>query len=563
MSRFFRPSMLVILSAGLALVAAYLVLWPRASDQAQPLPVKAPDQEIVWLSHATNIRDWERFVTAMRRAKTAGMELIVDESKAFPEETTEVPEVTLAVKGKKGRLLFRWYKLTGELTRSDWVVALMKRNPPPLAIIGGNTSESAITLARKLQEHCKGPDRPLFFITQATSVTDTSDPSQERPLPLVRIYPDRTFRFCFTNQQMANAVTDFVWNRDNLLPASEPLRVVSQFLWGQDLLPPADDCLRPDTDPAYLPIWKDDPYSKDLATHFIRSLKYQAARSTALDCSWILGSRATGGVPIDLAGVRRGQFRMAEEYPIWWQLIAYSVGSFSRPNQVEEESANRLLEVLARRPDQLRPLLVLSATTQPARRFLRALRKNAPVTARRFVVVTGDSMDFNKVYRDRNLTWPVLDLPLKLVFFCHRNPADRRAGFREEAEVDGYNPNEGSPTSGTEDLLLYIDIMETLVKAAYPEDRLLESAAELADNLHRVRWKNGRLLFNALGDRHGGTGEHVVYLRPPLLIQGRVAPKAEIEIWSRTPVVADQPEKSWVLKRYLTVFYDGVTGEGR
>jgi hypothetical protein len=561
MYRLFRPAALVFLSAGLALVALALVLWPREGDLAQPLPVARGDREIVWLSPATNIRDWERFVTAVRRARPDHLELEVDEGKAFPGETTEVPELRVGVKGKQGRLLFRWYKLTGDLKTSDWVTALMQRDPPPLAIIGGSNSESGLELARQLKDKCHGPARPLFLITQATSDRDTSDPAE--PL-LVDIYPRRTFRFCFTNRQMATAVTDFVWNRDNLLPASDPFRQVSLFLWTEDRLPPADDCLRPDGDPAYMAIWKDDPYSWDLADYFLSAVRLKAVRTSALDFAWVSGFAGAGGVPIEMAGVRRGQFRMAESMP-WRRLIFHSVGSFSRPNPAEEATANELLAKLAeaKGPDQLRPLLVLPATSQPCRRFLRALRKNAPGTARRFTVVTGDSIAFNTIYRDRNLTWPIQELPLKLVFFCHRNPVAKEVGFREEDKPGDTSPDGGSPTTGTEDLLLFIDIVETVVKASYQGPRLLGGPSELAANLHKARWKNGRILFNADGNRRGGTGEHVVYLRPPPVVAGRVAPRSEIEIWSRIRPVEDQRTKSWILTRYLTVAYDGAAGEER
>jgi hypothetical protein len=570
MNRLLRPSLLVFVSAGLALVAGALMLWPRDLDRAQPLPVTKGDCEIVWLNYATNSAAWERFVAAVRRARPGALHLEVDDSKAFPNETTEVPELKVGVRGKQGRLLFRWYKLTGDLKTSDWVAALMQRDPPPLAVIGGSNSESGLELARQLQDKCHGPDRPLYLITQATSdkdtSKDTSDPSE--PL-LISIYPERTFRFCFTNRQMAVAVTDFVWNRDNLLRASDPLRQVNQFLWGDERLPPADDCLRPDGDPAYMAIWNDDPYSKDLADHFIAALRVQAVRTTALDFAWVSGFAGAGGVPIDMAGVRRGQFRMAQSLP-WQKHIFHSVGGFNRPNQAEEDVADSLLLELAKYreahngQDQLRPLLVLPATSQPCRRFLRALRINAPVVARRFTVVTGDSIEFNKIYRDRNLTWPIQEVPLKLVFFCHRNPVDRDVGFREEDAPDaGSDYDQGSSTTGTEDLLLYIDIVETVVKGCYQGPRLLRNATELAANLHEIRWKNSRTLFGPEGNRHGGTGEHVVYLRPPQLVNGRVAPRAEIEVWSRSPPEEGTRRKPWALQRFLTVTYNGPSGEGR
>jgi hypothetical protein len=517
------------------------------------------EQEIAWLNHATNMRDWERFIAAVRLAKPARLSLIVDDdSKAFPQETTEVPELKLRVAGKKGRLLIRWYKLTGQMRSSDWLDALLERRPPPLAIIGGNNSESALRLARLLQARRADSRSPLFLITQATSYNEPPSDNPE-PLPLHSIYPGKTFRFCFTNRQMANSVTDFVWNRDNLLPASDPFRQATRFLWGQDPLPPPDDRLRPDGDPAYLPIWSDDPYSNDLANSFITALRGQVLRSMVLDWGWQSAVGVTGGVPINLTSVRRGQFHMPDNYR-WQDHIPHSVGGINRPNHAEEQVANYLLQDLAPRPLK-HPLLILPATSQACRRFLHGLRKNAPVLTRRFTVVTGDSIEFNKIYRDRNLSWPVQDLPLKLVFFCHRNPASKDAGFREESEVGTYDPNHGSPTSGTEDLLLFRDVVETVVLAAYQAPELVQDSPTLAANLHRVRWKNRHILFNANGNRRGGTGEHVVYLRPPQLKDGRVLPRAEIEVWSRTSASDVDRRKSWVLQRSLLVHFDG-TGEG-
>jgi hypothetical protein len=550
MKRLFRPSMLVMLSAGLAGAAAALVLWPRDADQAQPLPVGVGDQEVVWLNHATNIRDWERFVSAFRWAKPDGLEVEVDASKAFPRETTEVPELRVTIAGRPGRLLFRWYKLTGDLRTRDWVRALLKRDPPPLAIIGGSSSSSALALARTLKEQARGANAPLFLITQATADIDPSTPSR---VPLLDIYPGRTFRFCFSNHQMAMAVTDFVWNRDNLLPrTSGPAEAAA----------PADDVLRPDADPAYLMIWQDDPYSEDLADGFMTALRNQAVRSTALDAlAWTM-PMATGGVPIDLAGPRRGSFLMGEgNLPRQWRIF-HSIGSFNRPNHPEENRADLLLKEMARHSNQQRPLLVLPATSQPCRRFLRGLRRSAPVTARRFTVVTGDSIEFNKIYRDRTLTWPIQDLPFKLVFFCHRNPVDSTLGFREQDEAGAdYDPNHGATSSGTEDLLLFIDIVETVVKAGYQNGRLLADADALARNLHQVKWRKRRLLFLTDGNRRSGTGEHVVYLRPPVLQNNRIAPRAELEVWKRT-ADSQAGQKSWALHRYLAVHYDDNSGEG-
>jgi hypothetical protein len=554
----FRPTNLVLL-AGLTIAVAALLLWPRRSDQARPLPVPEGDQEIVWLNHATTVRDWERFVTAVGKADPSGLTLQVDDSRAFPRETTEVPEIRVRPAGKQGWLVFRWYKVTDDLKIADWVAALAQRQPPPLAIIGGNNSQNALRLARDLQTFRRGPESPLFLITQGSAETDPWAPGEP---PLIDIYKDKTFRFCFSNRQMAKVVTDFVWIRDQLQPPVMPLDRLPNFPWAPDSQPPANDQLRPDEYPAYMPIWNDDPFSVDLAGSFLEVLRSQAVRDTLEDWFLLSGFALEGGLPLPLAR----QVQPPTDTPALQWRIEYSAGSFSRPNPEEEDVAEQILtEFLKKDPQpqaQQQALLVLPATSQPARRFLRALRKSAPVVSRRFVVVTGDSLEFNKIYRDRNLTWPIQDLPIKLVFFCHRNPVDGDLGFREQDSFkEPTDPNKGSATSGTEDLLLFIDVVEAVVKAAYPGPRLLTNANDLGKNLHKVKWKNERLLFNDRGNRHGGTGEHVVYLRPPQLVNNRVAPRAELEIWYRSPAAPDNSIKSWHLRRFLTVTY-GSSSEG-
>src|SRR5437764_487008 len=108
MSWLFRPSALILVSAALALGAAAVVFWPGegAANRALPRPVPEGDQEIAWLNPATSAVAWERFVSAVRRVQAeqpeAGWQL--DESNAFPLQTTAAPEVSLWQRGGKARL---------------------------------------------------------------------------------------------------------------------------------------------------------------------------------------------------------------------------------------------------------------------------------------------------------------------------------------------------------------------------------------------------------------------------------------------------------------------------
>src|SRR5262249_10389106 len=289
------------------------------------------------------------------------------------------------------------------------------------------------------------------------------------------VYAGRTFRFCFTNRQMAEAVTDFTWSQCDL---------------------------RPDSDPVYLTHWLDDPYSSDLSRRFLEAIRQQAVRATARDWASAAGRAAAGGTPLDLGNLWWGQFRMAK----WPEAtrIPYSVGTFDHPNRWEVEAARDLMETkLSKYPEQQRPLLVVPAAIQPVRRFLRALMRFAPREAQHFTVATGDTIAFNTVYRDRNVAWPIQDLPFSLVFFCHRNPVDESVGFRVQSRSRLGSSDEGTSSAGTEDLLLFTDIVETLVQAGYQDGRLAGDADWLRHKLTEARWLKsaGRVGFGSEGQR--------------------------------------------------------------
>ena len=535
----FRPSILVVLSVILTITAGIIVFWPFAStlaDRAVARALPAGDQEIVWLNPATNAVAWERFVAAVQRLKTdrpdLGMTISTD-ANPFPSQTAEVPELAIGVTGRKGRLWFRWYKLTGDLGPGQWVDALARRNPPPLAIIGGGSSDRARDLAGELaQKQHQFPAPPLLLITLASLEEG-----------LMAIYPERSFRFCFTNRQMAEAVADFIWNTEDL---------------------------RPDTEPVYLIRWEDDPYSVDLADEFRRVLgpegpsksfqNLRTVQAAARRWAWLAGYVTLGNVPrgLELEGFL--QLELRRPGPFWSMTIPYSVGSFNRPNLWEEGAAERLMGELEQHPAQQRPLLVLPAAPQPARRFLRALLRIAPLDARRFVVATGDALDFNTIYRDRKLTWPILDLPVPVVFFCHRNPVDPLAFQPDRSGNDNAPPDPAGKTStGTQDLLVYRDIVETLVESAFSSSGLRDNADEVGRQLKAARLKDGRPRFTANGNQHSGSGEFVVCFRP-VRLGDRTLPQARLQVWHRsddagagrkwTPIpVAGKPE---LIVDYLT-----------
>jgi hypothetical protein len=383
----------------------------------------------------------------------------------------------------------------------------------------------------------------LLLTTATADAADNAEGAQET---LNNLYPKHVFRFCFTNKQMAEAVISFIWSHGDL---------------------------RPDSEPYYVTFWKDDPYSTDLNLRFCDALRFAAYHTAARDWAWQAATAAVGGVPLDLSNVLYSQSRM--EMPFYPASILYSVGAFARPNRWESAEADQLMDRLDKYPQQRRPLLVVPAATQPARRFLRGLVHTSPIEARRFIVATGDAIAFNTVYRDRNMAWPIQDLPFTLVFFSHRNPIDPEA---QKAQISGQQlpgASEGAEAAealGTEDLLLFVDIVDVLIGSCQGEKGISipANAARLRERLGQARWSKAgervtfdataEPLFNEEGNRYSGTGEHVVLLRPSMRGQ-KVLAEAYLEV---CPRVEDARGKwTWLRPaKPLVVRYEGYSDPG-
>jgi hypothetical protein len=569
-----RPAVLSVLSI-LLLGAAILVVLQLEPGQGkpQPVPVGAGEQEIAFLYPATDSSSWDRFVSAVERAGDPlrrvypGLEVLGDSGAESPSEQV-VPRVTLRWP-EAGRLVFRWYKLTSDWSPQAWIEALLARKPAPLAIIGGNNSywgrELALQLARA-GEQLPESDRPLLLLTTASAdhvVPPTSNLSSERAsswpgsslwrydrygknVELTSLYARRTFRFCFTNRQIATAVTRFVWIRPEL---------------------------QPDSDPAYLTKWMDDAYSEDLFEGYNSVLDRRALDNFTQHWAFVSGCVGMGVPPALVAGWYTSTFRHEKPVTLF---IDSSVGSFAAPNPYEANIVKDLLAWMGvieggraeAAPPARRPLLVITGQDQPSRRFLRELARSAPLTARRFTVAMGDAVSFNTIYRDRHITWPIQDLPFHTVFFSHRNPIDRDAGFRPRpSEIGETPPAVEEPgamraSSGTEDLLLFEDIVEALSFAFAGDGDAGADAQQLRERLLDVRFSEGRpslgarggRLFREEGQRSAGTGETVVHLRPQF--RGElVRPEAVIEVWCRQ--MLDGQSHVWnAYGKPLTISYD-------
>ena len=505
-------ALLLTVAAGLGIVK-----FNATRTQIQAVRVPPGDQEIAWFHTATSTGTWERFVTGVQHfgAKTPGWE--VDDSRAYPDRSTDVPEVTVRRAGSAHFLRIRWYKQSSQAKVVDWVKALSERSPPPLAVMGGGSTDRALELAETLQantDRWKGPN-PLLLITTATANSYHSSRNEYAIEDLLGVYPGRSFRFCFTNRQMAEAVLDFVWwKKDELRPYRSPPAALGMLVGG------AAAYWLSDTRPTITAIqWDDDPYSVDLVEQF----------------RWALDEH---DLPPEKAPPWK---RLGCPQPLLQKVdVASSIGGYSRANRWEAKVADELLSEspplplqrsLPRNGDE-RVLLILPTVPQPARRMLATLTGALPNLGRQLVAVNGDGIAFNNVYRDRDLVWNVRRAPVPLVFFTHQNPvawdAESPLARPDQSKFALYGPN------GTDDVLHFSDMVRILAEAAYdvepshsPADELIPSADELRERL----MSRQPAFFEPDGNRRGGSGEYVVYLRP--------GPRGEhtsatLEVWTRS-----------------------------
>jgi hypothetical protein len=482
----------------------------------RPLPVPPGDCEIAWFHTATNLNTWERFVAGMHYAARSLPDLDVDDSQAFPEMTAGVPEVVLSWHGIREKLRIRWYKQSSQAGIADWVHSLAQRNPPPLAIIGGGSSDRAMELAQALarQSEWRGAP-PLLLMTTATADKLQSAEETFRELDLIRVYDGRSFRFCFTNRQMARAVVDFVWNHRELRPR-RPLWSIGATL---AVLSPWDallPCISARNDPFPAEVfrvqWNDDPYSVDLANQFGYVLMMPPADEDGIDRPWV--------------GELMARARLD---------IASSIGGYLRPNPDEDSTARRLAAgdafhiPIPREPFQ-RSLLVLPVSPHPARRLLTALNAASPEIGRHLVALTGDSINLNHVYRDGPLMWNVRIVPIPLVFFAHQNPV----AWDPPPQSDTALAVRLDPPNSTDEVLHFADMVRILCRTIFPQSRsaganspIVSRADDLAARLRSL----DPPYFDDLGNRRVGTGEFVIYLRPRRP-DDPARPLATLEVWT-------------------------------
>ena len=500
-------------------VGVSAVVWLRVPGTgAVPRPVPGGDVEIAWLHIPTAYEAWDNFVRGVKRAEQPGV--VVDHSAAYPEITTAVPEVVVRRDGVAGAVRLRWYKVTDSATLEDWVAALARRDPPPLAVVGGWSSDRAISLAEALRDADWRDRRPLYFLTQATADqvapggSDPVAPGGSGPVapPLISLYP-RSFRLCFTNRQMARAVTDFVLSDPSLCPGPvlpaglRTLPLVPAGGWAVLVASAAETHLARTPSAGFAVRWEDDPYSKDLSFKFREEFRRQMA---------------TAGLP---------------ELQTTLFSVPFSTGRMNRANPAEAQVAEEILARLP--PPDRRAVVIVPTVSAPARRTLEAVVRGNPSIGRRLVAVTGDGLSVNTFFRDREYAWPIRALPVPFVLFTHDHPFRWDRPDADPPPPPGYElpePKPGTVYSSSEDVQLYNRLARMIIATVFPDDRpgVLSDPEAVADRLHRL----DPPFFDVAGNRRDDTGEHIVLVRPVFPgdgREGRDAPEGTLEVFTRFP----------------------------
>ncbi len=510
--------LLVLSLVAMALLINQLLRKPTSQPGPNPSPIAAGDQEIAWLHNPTSFETWENFVWGVKRAEMAsdgGLDgLEVDDSGAFPSRTTAVPEIVIRRKGFPGQLRIRWYKLTDEATQEAWVQTLAKRNPSLLGIIGGWSSDRARELAETMRNTAWSGQKPLLFIPTATAdvvYPEDNNASGDQGPSLIGLY-DRAFRLCFTNRQMADAVTDYVFSDPTLRPGVVGipllLTIGSAGAGGWPMIASVPELEPVRSLPAFAIAWKDDPYSTDLGYKFRDALRRHAGPQS--------------GTPLLNVTL----------YP-----VPFSTGRLNIPNRTEAEITDDILESLP--PEGERTILVIPTVSAPARRSIRSLVEGNPTIGRRLVAVTGDGISMNTFFRDQEFAWPIRALPVPLVLFTHADPFgwDRPGvGVAPPAGYELAAPRMGAVRSTTEDIRLFNRLARIIARGVFPDGQ--PDAPRDADAVTKRLHKLEPAFFDPTGNRLSGSGEHVVVVRPNSLIASRNGASnldAVLEVYTRSP----------------------------
>jgi len=469
------------------LIASIYVLISQSRNSLGDIPISVPvgTHEIAWLAPSNSSVTWQRFVEAVLffSHSNCGQDISIDSRGAFPSNPRTIPAIKFTWKSRS--LIWSWYRTDDEY---EIVGKLITRFPQPIAIIGGASTESAIKLATAITKDGSPnvTDRPVMILTTATANhlrgNERNFYGREN---LMTLHKGLSFRFGFSNYQMATLILDFL---------------KEQNTWSGPL--PAPWIMR----------WVDDPYATDL--------------EEAIDSAW-------RSLP-EKDKIQKGFSQIIS--------IKSSVGGLQRPNSDELLAASNFASRAIVNSNTEGNWLALCGQLFPSRRLLKTLAQFTDSRLKGYTIISGDTLGFNTVYRDWEELWPVKDLPFSVVFFCHQNPVSSEYGFNPNPPAEKKNL-----ASGTDDLLLNRDLIQALTEA-WRNIGEADNSATLASVIRNIKYSHDgprfapleadfSFLFDNDGNRNSGSGEHIVTLSPSRLPRD-MKKEGTVEVWSANGLTA-------------------------
>lgn len=258
--------------------------------------------------------DWHEFRQGIAACVRRGLTRIVQEGDATV--VLETPQHGRPVR-------FSWQGSRGLVETREEVRRLVPR-VAPVALVGSTNTVMTVALARELRDSLRdSPRGPVLLVPWATSVLVEAPDHASGRVPLLAIWPGRTFRFCPNNQREASLVVRCVAEHEPG-PQSEamPRRVV-------------------------IVVDRNDPYSEDLADCFRRAIKEVAPPEVEIiDHDDALSAPSLGG---------------RDEVP----------------GRAERQQAEEIWKEVAEAPAGRASWVILPLQSRPARRMLTALRDQA------------------------------------------------------------------------------------------------------------------------------------------------------------------------------------------
>ena len=481
--------------SGVVIAAVGLFAAGRLLGGGDRLPdIPDGDQELAWIHAATSGATWERFVAGVLRVRHDRPIVQIDDSRAFLDQTTSVPEVVIGLDGAAGRLHIRWYKLTSETDNAYWVRRLAKRGRPPLAFIGGGTSERAYDLAQALAAQKEWAGQPPLLL----------DHHRHRQHDLFRIGRGaRTGRVgphhahgCLPRSLVSLLLHESANGAGGGRFSVEPTRSAAD----RQSIPGACGSRRAGVEP----VGRHRLVGRPRHGMFAGGHGSRMGRRPVLDRFVAAISRGVSpaGLAADVGqghaehSVQRGRILSAQ------RLGGASGGVSAR------RTARRAASAASAGPAGV------GGAGSPS---IASGHERAPLAGRSLIAVTGDSININNVYRDTDIVWSSRRCRFRSSFLPIRTRSlgTRCACRRSTAPVSVAASDGLLPPNGTDDVLLFRDLVDILVANAYggtdaTKKELVDSPDVLAKRFRSL----DPPFFDASGDRRGGRGEYVVALRP-------------------------------------------------